>query len=325
VNFLNKFSKFNCQSRSSDSAKYTNKSSGTSSILSANLHHPKFYAGSGNRHHHRGGGNGDNHQYNSNKNINSSNITIVPATTTAPVHKKFVSKANHSDNCSNNNNNNNNKFINRFINKSTHLSYSNHYSKSLSLNRHVDGVGCITLTSPYAFAGNGFVGGCGTGNRGTKSDIGAPIINSRKSCPKSVANNNYLHKSNSIFLPSVHSELSLYDVTTTSHPKIPEIRHDILNNNCAIDETTSGSLKTASSKLLYTNKHRLGHNNHDNPTTSTNDNKSVSYQGPLVYKNDIEGNLMRSDWNNSVFDNPIMTVSQKCAVARHNPIHKHFI
>lgn len=303
--------------RSSDSAKYTNKSSGTSSILSANLHHSKFYAGSSNRHHR------DNHQYNNN---NNSSVTIVPASTTstAPVHKKFVSKANHSDNCSNNNNNNNNKFINRFINKSTHLSYSNHYSKSLSLNRHVDGVGCITLTSPYAFAGNGgFVGGCGgtAGNRGTKSDIGAPIVSGgRKSCPKN--NNNYLHKSNSIFLPSVHSELSLYDVTTTSHPKIPEIRHDILNNN-----NNCGSLKSASSKLLYTNKHRLGHNNHDNPTTSTNDNKNVNYQGPLVYKNsDIEGNLTRSEWNNSVFDNPIMTVSQKCAVARDSyAIHKHFI
>lgn len=117
-----------------------------------------------------------------------------------------------------------------------------------------------------------------------------------------------MHKSSSILLPSVHSELSLYDVALSHHPKIPELRYDILNNNV---ESPMSALKTAnSSKLLYTNKHRFN-SNLDN-LTATDNNKNVnSYHGPLVYKNGIDGDRMRCEWNNSVFDNPIMTVSQQ--------------
>lgn len=311
--------------RSSDSAKYTNKSSGTSSILSANIHHTKFYAG--NRHH---------------RDIMTTSVvpTTASVISTAPVHKKFVNKT------SCDNSNNNHFFISRFINNnnnSTPLGYNSHYTKSLSLNRQSEvsstftGVGCIpsagTLTSPYAFAGSG----CNkAGGRSTKSDIGVPI--DRQLMNRNLAkiqchnkhninnNNNNLvfHKSKSILLPSVHSDLSLYDAP--NHPKLPEIilhKRDILNNNYSLDNTPmcspsalmSPSSKTGSaSKLAYTNKHRF--NNFDNPLTAScfnngNDTINVSHQGPLVYKNDIDDDLTRCDWNNSVFDNPIMTVSQK--------------
>lgn len=305
--------------RSSDSAKYTNKSSGTSSILSANIHHSKFYAG--NRHHR------NDNQFNTTALPPTKKVTAASIISTAPVHKKFVNKANHSDsnNNSNNNLNNNNNFINRFINKSTH---SQNYSKSLSLNRHTtEGVGCITLTSPYAYTGSF---GVGNSRGGTKSDIGIPIMSasarhqhsssssssSRSNLMKKSRVNDFLHKSNSTLLPSVHSDLSLYDVTL-SHPKIPEIRYDILNNNNISNiETPMSSpntLKTANSstKLLYTNKHRFNINL-DN-LTATDNNKNVSnYHGPLVFKNDINGgDRSQSEWNNSVFDNPIMTVSQQ--------------
>lgn len=264
----------------------------------------------------------------------------VPTTSnvisTAPVHnKKFVNKTS----CDNNNQ----YFINRFINNnnnSTHLGCNNnnsHYSKSLSLNRHSDvtstfssGVGYIpsagTLTSPYAFtSGSGFNKVTG---RSTKSDIGVPIDRqmlkrnlAKNSCHKSNNNHLIIHKSKSILLPSVHSEVSLYDAP--NHPKIPEItqlhKKDILNNNYSpiLSPSALMSPKTGSiSKLAYSNKHRF--NNLDNPLTASyfnsingNDNINVSHQGPLVYKNDIDDDLARCDWNNSVFDNPIMTVSQK--------------
>lgn len=237
---------------------------------------------------------------------------MTTASVTAPVHKKFVNNTNHSDNNNNNSNhNNNNKFINRFINKSTHCHSNSHYSKSLSLNRHTtssEGVGCITL-SPYSYEG----GVSSIGNRGTKSDIGGPSSSvGMRQPPKSLLkncqtnrNNNLMHKSSSILLPSVHSELSLYDAAFSHHPKIPELRYDILNNNI---ESPMSALKTASSsKLLYTNKHRFN-SNLDNLTATDNNKNVSSYHGPLVYKNGIDGDRMR--WNNSVFDNPIMTVSQ---------------
>jgi hypothetical protein len=317
-----------CANRSSDSAKYTNKSSGTSSILSTNIHHTNFYAG--NRHHRD-----NNHHI-----MTTSGLpTTANVISTAPVHKKFVNKTSCDKS------NNNHCFISRFINNnnnSTHLGYNNHYSKSLSLNRHsevtstLSGVGYIpsagTLTSPYAFAGSGCNKVVG---RSTKSDIGVPIDRQlmkrnlvKNQCHNRHNNNNSLtHKSKSILLPSVHSDLSLYDAP--NHPKIPEIllhKKDILNNNYSLDNSPmcspsalmSPSSKTSLiSKLAYTNKHRF--NNLDNPLTTSNfigsnngnDNINVSHQGPLVYKNDIDDDLTRCDWNNSVFDNPIMTVSQK--------------
>lgn len=332
----------NLKYRSSDSAKYTNKSSGTSSILSANIHHTKFYAG--NRHHR------DNHHI-----MTTSHSIAVPANviSSAPVHnKKFVNKTS----CDNNNQ----YFINRFINNnnnSTHLgcNNNNNYSKSLSLNRHSDvtstfssGVGYIptgTLTSPYAFTGSGYNKVTG---RSTKSDIGVPIDRqmlkrnlAKNSCHKNSNNNNLIiHKSKSILLPSVHSDVSLYD--PPNHPKIPDFtrlhKKDILNNNYSLDNSPicspsalmSPSSKTGSiSKLAYTNKHRFN-NNLDNPLTTShfsningNDNINVSHQGPLVYKNDIDDDLTRCDWNNSVFDNPIMTVSQKLPTPT-TPATKHF-
>lgn len=267
---------------------------------------------------------------------------------TAPVHKKFVNKTNCDKS------NNNHYFISRFINNnnhSTHLGYNNNYSKSLSLNRHSDvtstlsGVGYIpstsTLTSPYAFTGSGCNKVVG---RSTKSDIGVPIdrhmmkLNLVKNqCHNRHNNNNSLtYKSKSILLPSVHSDLSLYDAS--NHPKIPEItlhKKDILNNNYSLNNTPmsspsalmSPSSKTGSaSKLAYTNKHRF--NNLDNPLTTPNfngkDNINVSHQGPLVYKNDTDDDLTRCDWNNSVFDNPIMTVSQKLPTSTPPSATNHF-
>jgi hypothetical protein len=295
------------KNRSSDSAKYTNKSSGTS-VLSGNINastfHSKYYGSNGNRHHHR----------------DAERQSHGNGMTTAPVHKKFVANKSNCDS--------NNHFINRFINNNTQ-SYNNHYS--LSLNRHMDeanrskvtlGVGCngtgiSTLTSPYAYTGSGV-----ERKRGTKSDIGPYCVS------RGVKNstNFIMHKTN--ILPSVHSDLSIYETALASHPNIPD--KDIFNNNninnsnfyngnsnkninsiscnnVKNDTPMSSasaimSLSKTGSKLLYTNKHRLESiiNNNNNIGCGV----SSSQQGPLIYKNDDE--LMRCDWNNSVFDNPIM-------------------
>lgn len=265
---------------------------------------------------------------------------------TAPVHKKFVAKSNYCDSSNHFinrffNNNNNAPYS-----CSSHSNNNIHYS--LSLNRHSEnhnfGVGLInngTLTSPYAYTG------CGVGverNRGgTKSDIGFPI-SSRPSATSSrgryVNKNTYIIHGKSPILPAVHSDLSIYEATfKDSHLNLPDVRTDILNNNNSnsinftptsnnnnnndpstlTKATTSSaimSLSKTGSKLLYTNKHRLDmtkhniNNNNCNPLTSTfsnNDMNSISQHGPLIYKNDDE--QANSDWTNSVFDNPIMSVS----------------
>ena len=265
---------------------------------------------------------------------------MANSNSTAPVHKKFVNKIN----CDTTNNNHfliNNRFISNNNNNSTHFghNHNNNYSKSLSLNRHSEvtstlgGVGSIsggTLTSPYAYTGSGF----NANGRGTKSDIGVSINRqmmkrsmAKSQCHKSYSigkdlnSNSIIHKSKSRnLLPSVHTDL--YDVH--DHPKIPEI--DFLNNNYSLRNKNLMQMNNKSalmspsseSNFEFTNKHRF--NNFDNPlfassvgsnNNSGNDKINVSHQGPLVYKNDIDDDLARCDWSNSVFDNPIMTVSQK--------------
>jgi hypothetical protein len=324
----------------------------------ANTYHAKFY-NKGARHHENERQAQQQQQQQQQYHMNK--------TSTAPVHKKFVAKSNYCDN----------SFINRFIiNNSTSPSCNNnnnnlnnnniHYS--LSLNRHIEsrnsnnnvnlsGVGCKngTLISPYAFTtsstatlnGNGLERSRG----GTKSDIGVPIssLSSSRKMMKSCAmkgnhnNNNFIHAGSKVNLPSVHSDLSIYEATfNQSHPNLPDVNKDILNNNIShhinADDNHSAimSLTKTGSKLLYTNKHRLNssncHNRNDNPLTrklyrtsniNNNNNNNNNYNcndnnennnnalGPLVYRNGGDDELAHNscDWNNSVFDNPIMSVS----------------
>ncbi|KAG5678589.1 hypothetical protein PVAND_008251 [Polypedilum vanderplanki] len=313
--------------RSSDSAKYTNKSSGTS-VLSGNINsfHTKFY-NKGTRHH-------ENERQSHNKS------TLI--TSAAPVHKKFVPKSGHCD-----------SFINRFINNNNaqcsnghNNNHNNNKHYSLSLKRHTPnhvninniGVGCIgTLTSPYAFS----YGSGKNGNRGgSKSDVGVPISSKRGTATRSLQKNNLYNYHGKLGqqLPSVHSDLSIYDATfRESYNNLSDVQKDMLNNNsdngnhitssasttttaAAAESTITSSaimslssLSKTGSKLLYSNRHRLdssknANNNINNNNPSTfNDMNVVCHQGPLIYKNEDE--LIRCDWNNSVFDNPIMSSS----------------
>lgn len=262
--------------RSSDSAKYTNKSSGTS-VLSGNINtssfHPKFYAGG--------------------KNDRQSHGSIN--TSTAPVHKKFVANPPTSDN--------NNHIITRFINNNINnnsQSYNHHYS--LSLNRHAEnhnanlGVGCIgTLTSPYA--GNGV-----EGVRGTKSDIGGIALEQPRRMHRNGHKSSILHKST---LSSVHSDMSIYEATFKDSF---DVANDLINNNTSTRTplTSAITFSKTGSKLLYTNKHRLStlHSKMASaPGTSANPH------GPLLYTN--SGNATNANWKHSIYDNPIRSVSSK--------------
>ena len=279
--------------RSSDSAKYTNKSSGTS-VLSGNFNtssfHTKFY--SGNKHRGEGG------ERQSHGSINN----IIAA----PVHKKIVANTPFNDSS--------NHIINRFINNNNTQAYNNHYS--LSLNRHAEnhnaklGVGCIsTLTSPYS--GNGV-----EKLRGTKSDIGIPFDKANR-MHRSANKNSILHKST---LSSVtHSDMSIYEATfkgslyNMRDNNDNDANNDILNNNNNPPMTSAITFSKTGSKLLYTNKHRLlnplqSKVSYDNAQTimSANDTNAKKF-GPLLYKND--GEMDNGNWKNSVYDNPIRSVS----------------
>lgn len=252
----------------------------------ASSFHPKFYSGS-------------KHRESERQSHGSINIT------TAPVHKKVVANMAHNDS--------NNHIINRFINNNNTQTYNNHYS--LSLNRHAEnhnamlGVGCIsTLTSPYT--GNGV-----EKVRGTKSDIGVvPLdqsstssLSSRRMQQRSVHKSSILHKST---LPSVHSDLSIYETTfKNSHFNM----NDIINNNNS-PTTSAITFSKTGSKLLYTNKHRQISTSHSKvnydsaqPRLSFND-ANANRLGPLLYKNEDEES---GSWKNSVYDNPIRSVSWK--------------
>ena len=174
------FSIFNgsVSSRSSDSAKYTNKSSGTS-VLSGNFisipSHLKIY--SGNKNHEK---NGESH-----RNLN------IPV---APVHKKFNPNLAHNDT--------NNRDINRFNINNTIQTYTNHYLPILNRNSEYTklGVGSMgKLTSPYS--GNGLE----KVFRGSKSDIGIPL--DKSTLRRSVLFNSNFSKSS---VSSMNSELSIY-------------------------------------------------------------------------------------------------------------------
>lgn len=301
-------------SRSSDSAKYTNKSSGTS-ILSGKISignnvsipavttssatsnsHAKYYQSSKHQHRERDG------------------INII---STAPVHKKIIANDNNSShiisryintnhmnmnmNSSTNSINGNNRISNPTP------SHNNIYS--LSLNRHhhdnqnhfanKHGVGCIsTLTSPYCGSGVEKVHG------GSKSDIGIPItrqIMLQQSHLRSVGGNNrrkssFLPKSS--LLPSVYSNLSLFDTTTNFS--------DLTNNNSTTSLMT-GAIKKTGSKLLYTNAHRK---------SSLITNSVNGGHGPLLFHNNNNNNTDESEdngnWENS-YDNPIRSVSYERA------------
>lgn len=273
----------NFRNRSSDSAKYTNKSSGTSvrsgNYIQTTSFHPKFYTGSK---HHRDG------DRQSLGNIN-----------TAPVHKKVVANPSHNDTS--------NHIINRFINNNTQA-YNNHYS--LSLNRHAEnhnaklGVGCIsTLTSPYAGMGVEKL-------RGTKSDIGVPAVDVQRRVPRAAAKNSILHKST---LSSVHSDMSIYEATFTgSHFNMNDANNDLINNN-NLPMTSAITFSKTGSKLLYSNKHRL---NPLQPKVSYDSaqaalsafDANANKFGPLLYKNG-GGGLDNGNWKNSVYDNSIRSVS----------------
>lgn len=178
-------------------------------------------------------------------------------------------------------------------------SHNNLYS--LSLNRHhhdnknhfasKHGVGgCVsTLTSPYSGYGVEKVHG------GSKSDIGIPLkrqivlkqshlqATRRKS---SVASSSFIP--NSALLPSVYSDMSLFDAASYCA--------DSTNNN----ETSSltGAIAKTGSKLLYTNAHRKS--------------SMMRNGGPLVFHNSNNNNTDESEdngnWENS-YDNPIRSVS----------------
>lgn len=264
------------ENRSSDSAKYTNKSSGTS-VLSGNFNTSSFQTKFYTANKHRDG----ERQSHGNSNL-----------ITAPVHKKVVANSPYDSN---------NHIINRFINNNNTQAYNNHYS--LSLNRHAEnhnaklGVGCIgTLTSPYT--GNGV-----ERIRGTKSDIGIPLDNRRMQ--RSGHKNTILHKST---LPSVHSEMSIYDATFKgSHLNIHNANNDIINNNHS-PTTSAITFSKTGSKLLYTNKHRLNPP-HSKVTFEKPSDAIANKCGPLLYKN--HSGTDNGNWKNSVYDNPIRSVSWK--------------
>lgn len=272
------FSKLKYFPRSSDSAKYTNKSSGTS-VLSGNINassfHPKFYSGGKQRENDR-------------QSHGSINIS------TAPVHKKFVANPPTSDN--------NNHIITRFINNNngTPQTYNHHYS--LSLNRHAEnhnanlGVGCIgSLTSPYA--GNGV-----ERIRGTKSDIGGIPLEQSRRMHRAGHKSSILHKST---LSSVHSDMSIYEATFKDSNF--DVTNDLINNNTPTRTPMTTSAITFSktgSKLLYTNKHRLS-TIHSQEAGAAKANP----HGPLLYSN--SGDASNANWKHSVYDNPIRSVSSK--------------
>lgn len=282
--WVSQFNSVNFRNRSSDSAKYTNKSSGTSvrsgNYIQTTSFHPKFYTGSK---HHRDG------DRQSLGNIN-----------TAPVHKKVVANPSYNDTS--------NHIINRFINNNNTQAYNNHYS--LSLNRHAEnhnaklGVGCIsTLTSPYAGLGVEKL-------RGTKSDIGMPTVENPRRVSRGAPKNSILHKST---LSSVHSDMSIYEATFKgSHFNMNDANNDLINNNNP-PMTSAITFSKTGSKLLYSNKHRFNplqpKVSYDSAQAalSTIDANANKF-GPLLYKN-RGGGLDNGNWKNSVYDNSIRSVS----------------
>lgn len=260
--------------RSSDSAKYTNKSSGTS-VLSGNINtssssfHPKFYSGSNHHEHER-----------------QSHVNI----TTAPVHKKIVANKTSNDS--------QNHIINRFINNNNPQTYNNHYS--LSLKRHAEnynakhGVGC-TLISPYAGSGVEKV-------RGTKSDIGIPLES--KLMHQNGHKSSILQKINS---SSGHSDLSIYKTIYNGN----DTNNNIIYNNNSMRTPISSAItfSKTGTKLLYTNKHRF-----NSPLTDDNaylerwsNDANAKNLGPLLYKNKADD----SRNGNCKYINPTQSVSRK--------------
>lgn len=260
--------------RSSDSAKYTNKSSGTS-VLSGNFNttsfHTKFYSGTKHR---------------ENERQSHGSVSIK----TAPVHKKVVASFAHNDS--------NNHIINRFINNNNSQAHNNHYS--LNLKRHAEthnaknGVGCIsTLTSPYAGYGV-------EKQRGTKSDIGGVPLDQSTASRRMHQKKSILQKS---ALSSVHSDMSLYNRAT-----FKDSHDDIINNNDNSPMNSAITFSKTGSKLLYTNKHRLGNSTHSNVNYDHAQVKVPSSSfGPLIYKNDRDN----GNWKRSPYDNPLGAVSWK--------------
>lgn len=253
----------------------------SSTTTTSNNHASKYYQSS--KHHHR-----------ERDGINN----II---TTAPVHKKMIANDNNNLIISryiNTNNNNISNSTNRIINPTP--SHNNIYS--LSLNRHHNhkneihfaskhGVGgCIsTLTSPYA--GNGVEKVHG----GSKSDIGIPLT--RRIMLQQQIQQRINRKTTSILpqtttataLPSVYSDLSLFDSSSA----------DMRNGNgniCYNSSSLTGAITKTGSKLLYTNKHRK--------SSLTNSNYG---HGPLLYHNTDESD--NGNWENSLYDNPIRSVS----------------
>jgi hypothetical protein len=249
----------------------------TSSTTTSNNHSSKYYQSS--KHHHR----------------ERDGINII---TSAPVHKKMIANDNNNLIISRyiNTNNNISNSTNRIINPTP--SHNNIYS--LSLNRHHNhknhfaskhGVGgCIsTLTSPYA--GNGIEKVHG----GSKSDIGIPLtrrIMLQQQIQQRInrkTTTNILPQTTATALPSVYSDLSLFD--SSSDMRNGNVSHGNYNSS-----SLTGAITKTGSKLLYTNKHRK--------SSLTNSNYG---HGPLLYHNTDESD--NGNWENSLYDNPIRSVS----------------
>lgn len=249
--------------RSSDSAKYTKKSSETS-VLSGNFStsslHPKFYLG----------------------NINHESDRQSPGNlniSTAPVHKKVVANIAHYSN---------NHNTNRFINNNTQT-YRNHCPLSLNHHNAKFGVGSIsTITSPYA--GNG----AERVFRLTKSDVGTPLNDKSRRVDRRSPKNGVLYKTT---LPLVHSESSIYETTFTTNDVI--INNNLPTNSAITFSKTDSKLlytnkhrkNNSHSKITYDNvQPRLFLNN-------TNTNKL----GPLIYKNSCKPeNWKHSTYDNPI-------------------------
>lgn len=246
-----------------------------------------------------------------NSHININNMNMI--NNTAPVHTKTI------------NNNHNNNLYNRLINNNNTHTYNDHYTLSLNrlssdiIHNAKKGVGgnFVTLNSPYSGPGVEKI-------RGTKSDIGIPF--DHRSTSKIVQNtsrkNSVMQKS---LLPSVQSELSIYETTFNSGQYTnPYKNHSDManNNNNSFIKTSTPSISSnaitfskTGSKLLYSNKHRLEptsvgintiNSNSDNNIINNN-NKNINHDNSLAQKNSVEENV------NSIIqaNGPLLYINQE--------------
>lgn len=160
--------------------------------------------------------------------------------------------------------------------------HNQHDNKIHFASKHGVGGGVSTLTSPYSGYGVEKVHG------GSKSDIGIPVTRQimLKQAHLQTAKDRRRKSSflpNSPILPSVYSDLSLFDTN---------------NNDGDCATTMTGARTMTSSKLLYTNAHRKS--------------ALMGSGGPLLFHNSCNNHIDElednGNWENS-YDNPIRSVS----------------